>query len=80
MFTKYLKSSIEAEYSPSLDSISQITSSEINKNIDILIENDILEAFNVVMTKYQLTDCIKVCLYCLSNITAGSENHIYKFL
>ena len=52
MFIKYLRSTIEAEYSPSLDSISQITSSETNKNIDILLEFDLLEAMNVVMTQY----------------------------
>ena len=52
MLTRYMKSTIEAEYSPCLDAISQITSSETSSNIDVLLDNDLLSSFNSIMTTY----------------------------
>jgi hypothetical protein len=69
----FMKSDINEECTPAIRAIANILTSNIPENIDLFIFHGGLDAMNKVMNQNQQQCLMKECLWCLSNITAGTE-------
>ena len=76
-----MKSPLSEESMPALRAIGQLVQCDDNEIIDLCLFHGTLEAFdNLLYADNKNNQQIKEIMWCLSNITAGSEQHIHAFL
>ena len=63
-----------------LKTVGSILSCNESKVVDIMIQKGVLDKLNDALTLNQSGENIKHCLWPLSNITAGTEEHILAFV
>lgn len=77
---KCLRSEIEEEFSPVLKIAGNLSSSADPQNIDVFLFHGGLSALNDLLSRDLPTKNLKELLWCLSNITAGTEEQISAVL
>lgn len=81
MLIEFMTSPMEEEAVPALKAIGEILTTEDNSVIDHFLLHQGLEVLSDILNDSKSpTHLIQKTLWCLSNITAGSEDHILRFV
>lgn len=76
----YLSSPSQEEYAPALRAVGNVLSSSAAENIDLFLSRKGLDPLSRLLGPNQAWKVSKEALWCLSNITAGSDEQVQRFL